>query len=150
MRFWQSGPVTTPRDLHQGFAIDPRYRGVLRLFGVATGQDAYVGLDDSVFTVRFGYWAMRTPVANLADAGLAGPFSALKALGVRLSLADRGITFGTNAVQGVCLRFHRPVPGIEPFGLLRHPGVTVTVEDPQGLVEAVAQRRAATEAGEPR
>lgn len=129
--------MTTPEPMHQNFAIDVRYRRVLRLFGVATDQDAFVDLDDEAFAVRFGYWVLRTPRSNLAGAQVAGPFSLPKVLGVHLSFADRGVTFGTNATSGVCVRFHQPVPGIEPFGLVRHPAVTVTVGDPEALARAV-------------
>ena len=38
----------------------------------------------------------------------------------------------------VCLRLREPVPGIEPTGLLRHPGVTVTVADPDELVRLLS------------
>jgi hypothetical protein len=56
-----------------------------------------------------------------------------------LSIADRGLTFATNARRGVCIRFHHPVAGIEPLGVVRHPGLTVTVDDPEGLVDALSQ-----------
>ena len=40
--------------------------------------------------------------------------------------------------------FHQRVPGIEPLGLLRHGELTVTVSQPEELVdalqEAIAQR----------
>ena len=49
-----------------------------------------------------------------------------------LSLADRGITFATNRQRGLCIRLHRPHPAIDPLGLIRHPGVTVTVGDVDG------------------
>ncbi|WP_060711281.1 hypothetical protein [Pseudonocardia sp. HH130629-09] len=61
----------------------------------------------------------------------------MKALGARLSLADRGVTFGSATERGVCIRFHRPVPALDPFGTLRHPGITVTIADPERLVAAV-------------
>src|SRR3546814_1533890 len=40
-----------------------------------------------------------------------------------------------NRRQGLCLSLRRPHRGIEPLGLIRHPGVTVTVEDVEGLKE---------------
>ena len=33
--------------------------------------------------------------------------------------------------------FARPVPALDPLGLLRHPGATLTVEDPAALVAAL-------------
>jgi hypothetical protein len=60
--------------------------------------------------------------------------SLVKVLGARLSLADRGLTFGSDTAGGVCIRFAEPVRGLVPFGLLRHPGLTVTVTTPDLLL----------------
>ena len=51
----------------------------------------------------------------------------------RLSLADRGLTFATNPDAGLCIRFAEPVAAFDPFGRIRHPGITVTVERLDGL-----------------
>lgn len=89
---------------------------------------------------RFGPWTLRTDLENVASAERTGPFGTLKTAGpAHLSFADRGLTFATNPDQGVCIRFHRPVGGIEPAGLLRHPGLTVTVADSDGLIAALAR-----------
>lgn len=98
---------------------------------------ARVEVDDAHMRVRFGPLDMRVPRSEIVGVDVTGPYSALKALGVRLSLADRGLTLGTSAAGGVCVRFARPRRGIDPFGLLRHPGVTVTVADPAGLAAAL-------------
>jgi hypothetical protein len=130
--------MTEPADpLRLAFAIDPRFLPVLVPLGVTAGSGAHVALDEHRFVVRFGPWSLSTPVRNLAGAELTGPFSAPKVIGPHLSFADRGATFGTNTERGVCIRFHRPVPGLEPLGALRHPGVTVTVQDPERLATAV-------------
>ncbi|MGW4485395.1 hypothetical protein ACWEOE_16345 [Amycolatopsis sp. NPDC004368] len=100
-----------------------------------------LALDTEGLRVRLGPWLVATPLHNLASAEVTGPFSAFRALGARLSLADRGLTLGTSTRQGVCIRFHEPVAGIEPFGLLRHPGLTVTVAEPDlvaATINAVA------------
>lgn len=128
------------------FAVDPRYRALLAPAGVWSADDAFVELDDDRLLVRFGHWSVSTPARNLAGAQVTGPFVAAKALGPRLSLADGGITFGTSTASGVCIRFHQPVPGIEPLGVLRHPGMTVTVDDPESLAAAVEHRAALTRA----
>ncbi len=119
------------------FDLDPRFGAALLPFGVGDPSDAHVDLDDDGLRVRFGFFSLATPVRNLAGAQLTGPFRAVKALGARLSLADRGVTFGSATERGVCIRFHRPVPALDPFGALRHPGITVTVADPERLVAAV-------------
>jgi hypothetical protein len=33
----------------------------------------------------------------------------------------------------VCIRLRQPHPGIDPLGLVRHSGLTVTVADPDAL-----------------
>jgi hypothetical protein len=124
------------------FSVDPRYRGLLAPAGVWSDDDAFVELDEDRLLVRFGHWSVSTPARNLAGAQVTGPFAAVRALGPRLSLADGGITFGTSTPSGVCIRFHQPVPGIEPVGVLRHPGVTVTVDDPDSLARSVEHRAA--------
>jgi len=129
-------PAVTERFL---FAIPRPLLPIVALFGAGPGT-AWVLLDDAHLDVRFGLWHLRTPADNLAGAELAGPFRTVKSVGVRLSMVDRGITFGTNGDRGVCIRFHRPVPAADPFGLLRHPATTVTVADPEGLVAAVTRR----------
>jgi hypothetical protein len=60
---------------------------------------------------------------------ITGPYSAVMTIGApHLSLADRGLTFASNADRGVCIRFAEPVRGIEALGIIRHPALTVTVD----------------------
>lgn len=121
------------------FAFDARFRVPLAGVGVSP-RTAWTELGVEFARVRFGPWLVVTRLRNIADAVVTGPFAWYRALGVRLSLADRGLTFGTNAEAGVCLRFHELVRGADPLGLLRHPALTVTVADPGGLVNAIEDR----------
>ncbi len=122
------------------FAAPPRtgLARMLRLVGLPRPRDG-VRVDDARLEAVFGPWRVATTIGNVAAADVGGPYTEWKALGARLSLADRGLTFGTNATSGVCIRFREPVPGIEPSGLLRHPGLTVTVAQPQLLVHRLRQ-----------
>jgi hypothetical protein len=82
---------------------------------------------------------VRTPVANVAGTELTGPYRRVTTIGpAHLSLSDRGLTFATNPDAGVCLRFREPAAGIDPWGRIRHPGLTVTVADPAGLAALLA------------
>ena len=128
----------TGADRH-GFAFDERFRLPLALIGVRA-ETAYLLITPHGLRVRFGPWEVVTHLGNVADVQITGPYSALKAIGTRMSL-DRGLTFGTNTEQGVCVRFHRSVHGIEPIGLVRHPALTITVADP--VTVAGLLRRAA-------
>jgi hypothetical protein len=116
------------------FAFDSRYRFAARPFGV-TPSSAYLELDDDVLRVRFGPWTVETPRSNIAGAGTSGPYEVWKTIGpAHLSAKDRGLTFATNARAGVCIEFREAVRGMDPLGLIRHPGLTVTVADPDALV----------------
>src|SRR5205085_616205 len=86
-----------------------------------------------------GRFIVMMTTGNVVGTELSGPYSALKAIGPRVSYKDRGLTFGSNAARGVCIKFREPVHGIEPTGrLVRHPGLTVTVADVDGLAAELA------------
>ncbi|GAA0933694.1 hypothetical protein [Nonomuraea longicatena] len=117
-----------------GFAFDALYRRPLWLLGI-TPESSGVVVVGGLVRVRFGPWKVETELSNIEKTAITGPYSAAKAIGVRISAADRGLTFGTNVSEGLCLSFQRPVRGGEPAGLIRHPALTVTVADPQSLAE---------------
>jgi hypothetical protein len=121
------------------FRFDPTYRRLARLFGV-TPERAWVDLGKEEFEARYGPWRVRTFVSNIAAVEVTGPYAFFKTAGpARLAVTDRGLTFASNSDRGACLSFHSPVAGIDPLGLIRHPELTVTVRDVDGLIEALAR-----------
>ncbi|GAA2868373.1 hypothetical protein GCM10010517_28120 [Streptosporangium fragile] len=120
------------------FAFDPVWRLPLLLLGVSP-ERAFAEVGEEGLTIRFGPWLLRTPIANVTGTTVTGPYAPWKAIGPHLSLADRGVTFGTNTRKGVCVRFATPVPALAPGGFLPHPGATVTVADIEGLVRALGK-----------
>lgn len=119
------------------FAFDPRYRAAALPFGI-TPRTAWVDVSDGKLAVRFGPWRLRTTVDNIAGSEETGPYSFVKTAGpAHLSFADHGMTCATNGDRGLCIRFHEPVPGIDPARRIRHPGLTVTVEQIDALREAL-------------
>jgi len=92
----------------------------LALIGV-TPWTAHVDVTDDQLSVRFGPWSLVTPLSNVEGATVTGPYLPFKVLGPHVSLADRGVTFGTTWRRGVCVRFRRPVSAALPAGLLHHP-----------------------------
>ncbi|MGH3537260.1 MAG: hypothetical protein ACRDQJ_03010 [Pseudonocardiaceae bacterium] len=77
----------------------------------------------------------------MTSTAVTGPFSFLKTAGpAHLSVADRGLTMATHDARGLGITFRKPVPGIEPTGLLRHPAITLTVADCQGLAAVLTAR----------
>lgn len=128
--------------MHERFPLrfDPTYQRWARLFGV-TPERAWVELSDEELDVRYGPWRVRTPARNVADAEPTGPYAFLKTAGpARLAITDRGLTFASNGDRGVRLSFRSPVAGIERRGRIRHPELTVTVLDVDGLIESLALR----------
>jgi hypothetical protein len=128
-------PTRTPErfDFRYAGAVGNAARAV-----TATTARSYVEVSADALVVRFGPWTMTTPRSNIAEIKESGPYAPWKVFGSpRMSFADRGITFATNSDRGVCVRFFEPVAGIEPTRRVRHPGVTVTVADPDGLVAAL-------------
>ena len=126
------GSATTFEFSYEG-AVGRAARVVTR-----NGRLGHVRVSADTLTARYGPWVVRTPLENIVEATISGPFRWYKVIGPpHLSFSDRGLTFGTNARQGVCLSFRDPVVGIEPTGRLLHPGLTVTVADCRGLMRAV-------------
>ena len=123
---------------HFSFRFHPLYRVLGLPFGI-TKRSTSVDIVDDQLTVRFGPWRLRTAVSNIASCERTGPYTVLKTAGpAHLSLADRGVTFATNPEAGLCLRFTEPVPAIDPFGWIRHPAATVTVDQPDDLIRALS------------
>lgn len=134
-----TGPPPVPRGaVPRKAEYRLRFDGLQRLAALAVGVTpgrTRVELSESELTIHYGWWSLATPLANVVDATQTGPFSPWKVGGPpRLSLADRGITFGTTTEAGVCIRFDEPVRALLPIGPFRHPAATVTVEDPDRFV----------------
>ena len=123
------------------FAFAASYRLPARLFGI-TPVRAFVTVSETELQVRFGAWHLVSPLDNITGTELTGGFRWLKTAGPpHLSFADRGVTFATNGKRALCVSFRRPVRGIDPTGILRHPGATLTVGDPHALQAAIERGR---------
>ena len=119
------------------FDFDPSHQLASLPFGV-TPATSFIRVDENDLWVRFGLWSVRTPVTNVIGYEYSGPYAFHRTAGpARLSFADKGLTFATNHRSGVCLSFATPIRGIDPLGLIRHPGLTLTPADPDGFVAAL-------------
>ena len=122
------------------FAFAPAYRRLARALRV-TPDTAWVEVDEETFHARFGPLRVRTPLTNITDAEVTGPYAFWKTAGpARFAITDRGLTFATNGDRGVLISFENPVRGLDPLGILRHPELTVTVADVDGLAELLRGR----------
>jgi hypothetical protein len=130
------------------FAFAPRYRLAAAAFGI-TPATAWVDVDALEFTARFGPWRVGTPIANITDVEITGPYRFFKTAGpARLAITDRGLTFATNGDRGVLVSFDTTVRGLDPLGLIRHPELTVTVAAVDELVTVLEELRRSATLGE--
>jgi len=121
------------------FAFTAAYRVAAAPFGVSPSRaEVVVDEQNNRLLARYGPWSVDTSLDNVASVDVTGPYGVAKTIGpAHLSFADRGLTFASNPRQGVCVSFREPVRGMEPTGRLRHPGLTVTVADCQGLADTL-------------
>jgi hypothetical protein len=104
-------------------------------FGVRPSKDGVMLTDDGRFVATFGFLRVETTLDNIDGAHITRDYRWWTAAGARLSMADDGLTFGTNARSGVCVHFRSKVPSrLRRSG---HSALTVTVADPEGLVSAL-------------
>jgi hypothetical protein len=122
------------------FAFAPAYRLLARAFGISPAT-AWVDVGGPALDARFGPWRVSTPLANITDVAVTGPYAFWKTAGpARLAITDRGLTFATNGDRGVLISFRRSVPGFDPLGVLHHAELTVTVADVDRLEELLRAR----------
>lgn len=114
--------------------VERRYALILRLFGVRPGN-AYVDLEES-FEAHFGWAHVSTPVSNITRWSIEGPWLAITALGVRMSIRHRDLSFAGTAAGGVRVEFRERVP----YWRFRLPALYVSVEDLEGLAAALTAR----------
>lgn len=117
------------------YRLDPRSI-VLRLFGVHGAEDAWVDLGEDTLTASFGWFSATSPFANIASWRIEGPWRWITAIGVRRSFRHADITFGGSPAGGVRLDFREPIK----VGPIKTPALYLTVEDLDGLGEALAAR----------
>jgi hypothetical protein len=113
------------------YAIDARYLPVLLPFLLRPKRDGVTVTDEGLLAATLGLVKVVTPLANITGAHITRNYRWWTAVGVRLSRADDGLTFGTNRDAGVCIHFVENVPSaLRRSG---HSALTVTVADLEGL-----------------
>jgi hypothetical protein len=120
---------------HFGYAIDKRYLPLLLPLLFRPGHDGVTLTDDGLFVATLGLFNLKTQLSNITGAHVTKDYRWWTAVGVRMSMADDGLTFGTNRDAGVCAHFAEKVPS--PLRRQGHSALTVTVADLNGLKEAL-------------
>ncbi len=116
------------------YDLDRRWTPMFVLLGLDDDDGVYVG-DDGSLRATFGWVRIDTTVDNVHHTQVTGPHRWYTAVGLRLSFADDGITFGTNHRRGLCIEFVERIPKV--IGPRRHSALWVSVADPEGLARAI-------------
>jgi hypothetical protein len=113
------------------YRFDKRFMPMWLGAGALPWRDGVTITDDQRFVATFGLLKVDTPLENIDDAHVTGPYRWWTAIGPRLSFADDGLTFGTNHSAGLCIHFRNKISRI--IGFRDHSALTVTVADPVAL-----------------
>lgn len=118
------------------YRLDSRFSVLFNLLGVDEDDGVELTAEDTL-RASFGRKAIETPLSNIDHTQITGPHRWYTAVGMRLSFADDGITFGTNHRSGLCLAFVEKIPRV--IGFRRHSSLWVSVADPEGLAAAIGR-----------
>ena len=113
------------------YNFDKRFLPMWLGVGALPRRDGVTITDDDRLVATFGVLRVNTPLDNIADAHVTGPYRWWTAVGPRISFADDGLTFGTNPHAGLCIHFRNKIRHV--IGLRDHSALTVTVADPHAL-----------------
>ena len=125
--------MATPRRFP--IRVGRRSRPLLRLFVVGPGN-AWIDVNDEL-VASFGRYGLRTPMSNVTGYRIEGPWLWITAIGVRMSLRHRDVTFGGSHHGGVRIDFREPVNWL---WRLRAPALYVSADDNDALAAALRGR----------
>ena len=115
------------------YAVDRRWAPLFTLLRIKDTDGVQVS--DGVMRATFGRVSVETPTDNIDHTEITGPHRWYTAVGLRLSLSDSSITFGTNHHRGLWIAFVERVPKV--IGVRDHRALWVSVADPDGLAAAL-------------
>lgn len=119
------------------YRFDRTFVGIWWPLGARENVDGVtIGVDS--LTATYGGKRLETPLANVTGAHATLDYQWWKAVGMRLSFVDDGVTFGTATHGGVCIHFEERVTRV--IGRKDHSALTVTVDDLDGLVAEITDR----------
>jgi hypothetical protein len=114
--------------------VGDRSRLFLRVaFGV-TRDRAWVDVGEGVIRVRFGRFLVTAPIENAVRWRIEGPWRWVTAIGVRMNLLNRELSFAGSPRGGVRVDFDPRVR----WRFLRLPAIYYGVEDLEGFAAELA------------
>lgn len=118
------------------YEFDNRWKALFTVLRVGGDDGVTVG-DDGSLVATYGRTKVVTTLDNVHHTQITGPHRWYTAVGLRLSFADDGVTFGTNHRRGLCIEFVERVPKV--IGMRPHSALWVSVADPEGLAVAIGE-----------
>ena len=121
---------------HFPYRFDKRWSALFLTLGVRKDDGVSI-YDNGDLVATFGRFKVKTTKDNVRRTLVTGPHRWYTAVGLRLSLADDSITFGTNHKKGLSIEFAQKVPRV--IGFRKHSTLWVSVADPEGLAAAIGK-----------
>ena len=119
------------------YRLDDRWKALFFTLRVRDNDGVTVDHDAGLLRATYGHWSVETPLDNIDHTLVTSDHRWYTAVGVRLSAADDGITFGTNHHLGLCIGFVEKIPKV--MGFRDHSALWVSVADPDGLAAAIGR-----------
>ena len=118
------------------YRLDKRWNALFFALGVDDKDGVTItGKEELIAT--FGRFKVKTTLDNIDHTLVTGPHRWYTAVGLRLSLTDDGLTFGTNHRKGLSIAFVEKIPKV--IGFRKHSTLWVSVADPEGLAAAIGK-----------
>ena len=118
------------------YRFDKRWNALFFALGV-DDKDGVTINSKGELIATFGRFKVKTTLDNIDHTLVTGPHRWYTAVGLRLSLADDGLTFGTNHRKGLSIAFVEKIPKV--IGFRKHSTLWVSVADPEGLAAAIGK-----------
>ena len=118
------------------YRFDKRWNALFFALGV-DDKDGVNITRKGELTATFGRFKVKTKLDNIDHTLVTGPHRWYTAVGLRLSLTDDGLTFGTNHHKGLSIAFVEKIPRV--IGFKKHATLWVSVVDPEGLAAAIGK-----------
>ena len=124
------------KSKHFPYHLDNRWIALFLTLGVSK-KDGVTITGKGELIATFGRFKVKTTLDNIDHTKITGPHRWYTAVGLRLSLTDDGVTFGTNHKKGLSIAFVEKIPRV--IGFRKHSTLWVSVADPEELAAAIGK-----------
>jgi hypothetical protein len=128
--------LTKMKTQHFPYRLDKRWTALFFVLGVSK-KDGVTITNKGELIATYGRFRVKTKLANIDHTVVDGPHRWYTAVGLRLSITDDGVTFGTNHKKGLSIAFVHKIPRV--IGFRKHSLLWVSVADPEGLAAAIGK-----------